>query len=701
MTGRGRRPAIRRAIAAAALVGAVLGLGIASASFALQKTLGPLDLSAAESVSPIAVDRTGRLLRAFTSTDGRWRLPIAPAAVDPRFVALLQAYEDRRFRFHHGVDFLALARASLQFVERGHVVSGGSTLTMQVARLLEPREERTPLAKLRQILRALELERRFSKDEILGLYFVLAPYGGNLEGIRAASLAYFGKEPKRLSLGEAALLVALPQSPEARRPDRAPEIARRARDRVLERAIAAGALIAADAEAAKAEPVPRMRKAFPALAPHAAEEAQRRAPDASVLRLTIDARLQKSLEELARDNAERLGPKISAAILVVDNATGEIRAHVGSADYFSDARAGAIDMAQAIRSPGSALKPFIYALAFENGIAHPETLLEDSPARFGSYAPKNFDLSYQGEVTARRALQWSLNVPAVELLDEVGPARFLARLENAGAAVALGEDAAPGLAIGLGGLGIRLVDLVRLYAGLARGGNVPDLVEWRDGPPPPPRDVRITEPVAAWYIFDILRGAPPPLNAIGGRIAYKTGTSYGYRDAFAIGYDKATTIGVWVGRADNGAVPGLVGREVAAPILFDAFARLGGRREPLAEPPHVLKASTANLPPPLRHLRRDAPKTIAAAAETSLKLAYPPQGAEVDLGLGEGEAAATGLALKAEGGVPPFTWLVNGVPIGRPESRRETTWMPDGAGFARVSVIDAKGASDSVMVRLE
>jgi penicillin-binding protein 1C len=691
----------RRFFAGAALVCVILGLGIPWAGLELRAALGPLDLSAATRVSQVAVDRDGRLLRAFTTADGRWLLPVTTAEVDPRFVTLLQAYEDRRFRTHHGVDLLALTRAGLQYVQRGHVVSGGSTLTMQVARLLEPREERNGGAKLRQILRAIELEKRFSKDQILALYFALAPYGGNLQGIRAASLAYFGKEPKRLTIAEAALLVALPQSPEARRPDRAPETARRARDRVLERAVAAGALTAAAAQAAKSEPVPSTRKSFPALAPHAAEEARRLAPDASVLRLTIDARLQASLEELARENAERLGPKISAAILVVDNATGAIRAHVGGADYFSSERAGAIDMTQAIRSPGSALKPFIYALAFESGIAHPETLLEDRPARFGFYAPQNFDLTFQGEVTARRALQWSLNVPAVELLNEVGPARFLARLRNAGASIALGDDAAPGLAIGLGGLGIRLVDLVRLYAGLARGGRVPDLVEWRDAPPAAPHDARITEPVAAWYVFDILRGAPPPQNAIGGRIAYKTGTSYGYRDAFAIGYDRATTIGVWVGRADNGAVPGLVGREVAAPILFDAFARLGGTREPLPEPPHVLKASSANLPPPLRHLRKDAPKTIAAAAETSLKIAYPPAGARVDLGLQQLQAAAASLALKAEGGVPPFTWIVNGMPIGAPNSRRETMWTPDGAGFARVSVIDARGASDSVMVRLE
>jgi penicillin-binding protein 1C len=212
---------------------------------------------------------------------------------------------------------------------------------------------------------------------------------------------------------------------------------------------------------------------------------------------------------------------------------------------------------------------------------------------------------------------------------------------------------------------------------------------------------RVTEPVAAWYVADILRGAPPPDNAPFGRIAFKTGTSYGYRDAFAVGFDKNTTIGVWVGRPDNAAIPGLVGRVAAAPILFDAFARIGATYETLPRPKGVLIArTTSDLPPPLRHLRQDAPKTLAATDTAALKIVYPPQGAQVDLGLAD-KAAASPLALKAQGGVPPFTWIVNGAPIGTPDLRRESNWSPDGAGFARVSIIDAKGASDSVLVRIE
>jgi penicillin-binding protein 1C len=688
----------RRALLAAGSLAAIIALSIPIAWKSATHALGPLDLALAARGSPIVTDRNGVLLRAFTTQDGRWRLPVTTAEVDPRFFALLKSYEDRRFDWHGGVDWRALLRASLQFASRGHIISGGSTLTMQVARLLEPREERSFTAKLRQIARALELESRFSKRDILDLYLRLAPYGGNLEGVRAASLAYFGKEPKRLSLGEAALLVALPQSPEVRRPDRGAEVARAARDRVLDRAVANNLLTLPEAAFAKAEFVPQTRRPFPMLAPHAAEAALRGAPEIPIHKLTIEAKWQQTLEALARDGTQRVGPRVSAAILVIDNATGEVRAHVGAADYLSAERGGGIDMTEALRSPGSALKPFIYALAFENGIAHPETILDDRPSRWGVWQPENFDLAYQGSVTARRALQMSLNVPAIELLDQIGPARFLARLRNAGAEIALSGETAPGLAIGLGGLGIKLRDVARLYVGLARGGDVPALVE-EIGVTPKRPGRAVAEPLAAWYVGDILRGAPPPLNAPVGRIAYKTGTSYGYRDAFAVGYDRRHTIAVWVGRPDNASVPGLVGWLVAAPTLFDAFARIGVDAELPLRPAEALIARSSALPPPLRHLRHDAPKTLASANSAPLRIAFPPSGARVDLGLSRPDASA--LALKAQGGVPPLTWIVNGAPVGAPDLRRQANWTPDGSGFARVSVIDAKGATDSITVRVE
>ena len=697
----------RRLVLACAGVAGLLA-ATATALLAFAALPGPLDLAEAARMSAVVLDREGRLLRPFAKPDGRWRLPLGTSEVDPRLLALLKVYEDARFDRHPGIDPLALARAGSLLVRHGRVVSGASTLTMQVARLLEPRKERSVAAKLRQIVRAVELERRFTKAEILDLYLVLAPYGGNLEGVRAASLAYFGKEPRRLSHAEAALLVALPQAPEARRPDRAPEAARRARDRVLDRAVASGLIPAAEAEAARRESVPEARRPFPMLAAHAADTALQERPGARVHRLTLDARAQAVLEALVRERVERLGPGLTGAVVVLDNATGEVRAQVGGAGYLDRERAGSVDLTRALRSPGSALKPFIYALAFEQGLAHPETLVEDRPSRWGVYQPENFDLSFQGTLTARRALQQSLNVPAVDLLAELGPARLVARLRGAGADIALPGEAAPGLSVGLGGVGVTLTDLTRLYSALARRGEAPALRRRLDGEAEGGRQARaaaLTEEVAAWYVADILRGAPPPDNAAANRLAFKTGTSYGYRDAWALGFDRRLTIGVWVGRPDGGAVPGLIGRIAAAPILFDAYARLGAEPEPIPQPPHALVGTNAGLPPPLRQARRGtggAPaSTTVAAVPVPLKIAFPLDGSRVELGLTRPGDEVSPLALKAHGGVPPLTWMVNGAPVSAGQPRRQAAWQPDGAGFARVSVIDARGHTDSVLVRLE
>ncbi len=659
--------------------------------------LPPLDLAPTAERSAIVLDRNGQLLRAFTMPDGRWRMPTTVEDVDPRYVEMLLAFEDRRFRTHAGVDPLAMLRAVGQALRHGRIVSGGSTITMQVARLIEPRDERTLGAKLRQAARAIELERRFSKDEILSLYLSLAPFGGNIEGIRAASFAYFGKDARRLSHAEAATLVALPQSPEVRRPDRFAERAIRGRNRVLAVAARAGVIPEGERLHAAGETMPTARRPFPMLAAHAAEAAVRERPSERVHRLTIDAGWQATLEGLARERAEQLGPKLSAAIVVVEQATGAVRASVGGAGYFAEERAGAMDLTQALRSPGSALKPFIYAMAFEEGVAHPQTVLEDRPHRYGLYAPENFDQTFQGTITARKALQMSLNVPAVDLLNAVGPQRFVSRMRSAGAGLALPPEGAPGLAIGLGGVGVTLRDLTRLYAGLARGGEATPLAYRLDMPPDDKGFARLVEPVPAWYVADALLGAPPPANAVAGRVAYKTGTSYGYRDAWSVGFDRRHTIGVWVGRADNGAVPGLVGRLVAAPILFDAFARIGLEAGVGPRPADaIVVSSTHELPLPLRHMRRDLPKTALAIASASLKLAFPPDGARIEMAGGD-----PALALKITGGRPPFTAFVNGRPAASSATRRTLHVEPDGAGFTRISIVDGAGETDSVTVRLQ
>jgi penicillin-binding protein 1C len=701
-----RHPALLSTAAVLLAATAALALWIAA--------LGPAPLGAGLSFSTTVVDRDGRLLRPYATAAGRWRLPVQADSVDPRYLTLLIACEDRRFRDHSGVDLLALARAAGQMLSDRRIVSGASTLTMQVARLLEPRAARSLGAKLRQIIRAVEIERQLTKDNILSLYLNLAPYGGNLEGVRAASLAWFGKEPRRLTLAEAALLVALPQAPEARRPDRWQAAARRARDRVLDRAISAGIVDAAEADRAKSERVPTARMPMPVLAPHAADEAVAQTSDettsSAVMQLTIDARWQASLEELARERARTLGPNISVAILALDHGSGEVLARVGSADYFDAERAGQVDMTAALRSPGSTLKPFIYGLGFEDGIIHPETLIDDRPVRYGRYAPENFDLTFQGTVPVRRALQMSLNVPAVEVLDRVGAGRFTARLRQAGGALVLPSGEVPGLAMGLGGVGVRLTDLVMLYAGLARLGSTTRLIEHVGGKSgrdagvrtdPAAETRRLMEPAAAWYVGDILRGTPPPENAPGGRIAFKTGTSYGYRDAWSIGFDGKRTVGVWVGRADGAPVPGLTGRTAAAPILFDAFARSGRLPAPLpAAPRSAVFASNAKLPPPLQRFQPAGFLGNAAGGEPPPRILFPPDGARLELALGA-DGAVDPVALKISGGVAPLTVLVNGVPSVNAGTARTIFFRPDGLGFARLTVMDARGQVDSVMVRLQ
>ena len=485
---------------------------------------------AAIAVSPTVVDRNGLLLRPFTIADGRWRLPATEADVDPLYLEMLLAHEDQGFQDHAGVDWLALVRAAGQYIREGDIISGGSTLTMQVARLIDGADTRSIPGKLRQIVFSRELEAELTKSEILDLYLMLAPFGGNLEGIRAASLAYFGKEPTRLTPAEAALLVALPQSPEARRPDRDPASAEAARNRVLDRVVEAGVISAEEATAAKTEPVPTGRNDFPILAAHLAEATVEARPERSVHQLTIDRDRQMSFEQLATDRAANFGEEVSVAILLVDYRTGEIIVSVGSAGLLDADRDGFIDMTIAVRSPGSTLKPFIYGLAFELGLALPGSLIEDRPTAFGEYAPVNFDGFYRGTVTIRKSLEQSLNVPAVIVLNEVGPALLVSRLGRVGAELVLPDQTAPSLAIALGGVGISLRDVVAAYAAIANGRPV----QLRDGiadlsayAAPLP----MLDPVAAWYVADILAGVPPPSTASLGRIAYKTGTSYGYRDA--------------------------------------------------------------------------------------------------------------------------------------------------------------------------
>jgi penicillin-binding protein 1C len=678
-------------IQAALAAGITWGLHAADRAF-------PPPLTMAADRSREVLDADGLLLRAFTTKDGKWRLKVRAADVDPQYLKMLVAYEDQRFYDHDGVDLVSMGRAALQVAMHGHIVSGASTLSMQVARLIEPRPDRTLGAKLLQMARAVQIERRLTKAEILDLYLNLAPYGGNIEGIRSASLAYFGKEPKRLAIGEAALLVSLPQSPERRRPDRHFDNARAARERVVERLAVTTVIGAGEAGRARLAAIPKRRLALPALAAHIAEAAVHKAPNAAIYQTTLKRNIQQALEQVARDAATRLGPKLSVAMVMADAKTGAIVAEVGSADYFDASRYGWIDQTRILRSPGSTLKPFIYGLGFEEGMIAQQTLIEDRPADFFGYRPKNFDTSYQGDVTIRQALQMSLNVPAVRLLDVIGPAKLLVRFRRADVRPVLPTDDTPGLAIALGGVGITLHDLVQLYCGLANRGHPVNIGDGIHEQPSQIDGEPILEPVANWQVTDILSGMRPPLGAIDRGIAYKTGTSYGYRDAWTVGFDGRYVLGVWVGRADNAAIPGLSGFVSAAPILFEAFAKSGIAYTPLHEAPAgAVRLSEAELPVSLKRFSRSRGGLVTVGTrEPAPEIVYPPQDARVELDLKTADAMP--LSLKLQGGRPPFRWLANGQPLDDGSRRRTYQWHPDGAGYSTLTVIDAAGRAASVRV---
>ncbi|MEL7256546.1 MAG: penicillin-binding protein 1C [Pseudomonadota bacterium] len=642
-------------------------------------------------VSTEVRDRDGELLRVYTVENGRWRLAVTPDMVDRTYIEMLIAYEDKRFYNHAGVDPLAFLRAFVQAIWHGELVSGGSTLTMQVARLLENSGTGRLSGKLRQMRVALALERKLSKDQILQLYLEHAPFGGNLEGVRAASYAWFGKEPKRLTPAEASLLVALPQAPEARRPDTSPDSAMTARSRVLARALKASVISQGDAHAAITEALPNKRRAFPSIAPHIADRALRESPAAKRHDLTLRKSLQTSLENLAKRTVRTLPEGVSVAIIVADHTTGEILSSVGSADYSAhDARQGFVDMTQAFRSPGSTLKPLIYGMAFDRGLAHPQTLITDKPVSFGTYAPQNFDGAFRGDLTVTEALRQSLNIPVVLLLDALGPAHLLEALRKSHVQTKLPGDT-PGLAVGLGGIGITPEGLTQLYAMIAGQGQVRRL-HWR-------KDNRNynKQPVlsrsSAWQVGDILVGLAPPRGFQTQRLAYKTGTSYGHRDAWAVGFDGRHVATVWIGRPNSTPVPGAFGGDLAAPVLFEVFQRIKPAQDALPPPPpETLLLSTAQLPKPLR---RFAGRTTGfETAKDAPKLIFPPDGAKLLL-----ENAA--LTVKMRDGIGPFTWLANGMPVKTGERRRETQISGLSQGYSKLSVIDAAGRAASVTVWID
>jgi penicillin-binding protein 1C len=573
--------------------------GRAAAILALMLAL-PVLLALADRIYPLPATEgrfavavaaaDGSPMRIFPDEKGVWRYAVTPDEVSPLYLQALLGYEDRWFRYHPGVNPLAMVRAVWQNLTSGRVVSGGSTLTMQVARMMVP-QPRTVAGKAGQMMRGLQLEWHWPKDRILGYYLNHAPFGGPVEGVQAASYIYLGKPARELSHAEAALLAVLPQAPSRLRPDRAPEKAQRARDKVLDRLAANGTWSAETVADARRETVFAQRFTAPLDCPLLARRLYRRHSGQRVLATFIDLPLQLQLGDLARRYAFRLPPSGSVAILVVDNTTMGVKAYVGSAGFLNRARFGHVDMARAVRSPGSTLKPMLYGLALDAGLIHSQSLLTDAPRVHAAYRPGNFGNGFSGPVSAAEALRRSLNVPAVQLLEAYGPGQLAARLRSAGMRVTFPDGGRPNLSMILGGVGTDLASLVSAYTALARNGLAGRL---RLQPSDPLQERFLMSPGAAWIVRDMLRHPFPErsrLSRVQGRAAYawKTGTSYGFRDAWALAVSNAVTVGVWVGRPDGTPSPGQFGAATAAPLLLQVLEYLDAPRDEAPRPTTVTR----------------------------------------------------------------------------------------------------------------
>lgn len=584
----------------------------------------------------MVVARDGTPLRAFADSDGVWRYPITAKQVSPLYLTALLTYEDRWFYQHPGVNPYALARGVVSALRHGHIVSGGSTLTMQVARIIMPMPH-TFVGKFVQMFRALQLEAHLSKAQILDLYLNHAPFGGPIEGVQAASWAYLGKPASQLSHAEAALLAVLPQSPSRLRPDRHPEAARHARDKVLRRMHDEGIWSRTFIRDAAMEPVVARSLRAPLEAALLAERLHEMAPKQRRIVTTIDPNMQRAVEDRVREYLSRLPPRTSASVLVVDNATLETHVYVGTAEFGNLQRLGHVDMVRAPRSPGSTLKPFLYGLALDDGLITSQSLLVDAPQDFGGYRPGNFDEKFNGPVSVAEALQRSLNVPAVDVLDRVGANRFVARLANGGIDLILPSGAKPNLSIILGGASTRLENLVGAYTAFANGG-IAGTPRYTSQQPARPR--RLLSPGAAWIIRDLLENNPAdvegaPMDGAINRhaaVAWKTGTSYGYRDAWAIGVTDDWTVGVWIGRPDGTPSPGQYGAVTSLPLMFSVTDMLPITRHNAhtVQPASVVSADICW---PLGEAAASTPAALCRQRHTAWTLdgALPPTFPERDI----------------------------------------------------------------------
>ena len=579
---RARWPRHRRVLAAVVLCACAAAFGF--------WTLLPARLFDAPE-SYVLEARDGTLLSARIASDGQWRFP--PQATVPRkFRRALLVFEDKRFDQHSGIDGLAIARALRLNLRAGQVVSGGSTLTMQLARLSRPADQRSLTNKLAEALLALRIEASYGKDEILALYAGHAPFGGNVVGLEAAAWRYFGRDPATLSWAEVATLAVLPNNPALVHLARNRERLREKRDFLLRRLHEAGDLTALDLDLALSEPLTAQPHDLPDLAPHLLDTLRAQDPARHRIVTTLDARLQRDATQLTREHSAMLARQnvYNAAALIVDNTTFEVLAYVGNSSEATDPLRGhAVDVIRRPRSTGSILKPLLYAAMLEDGTLTPHMLLPDVPTHYDGFAPENFDRQYRGAVPADEALAHSLNVPAVRMLKTYGVARFADLLRASGMSTLTRPSDDYGLTLVLGGAEGNLWDVSALYAslaGLARAGEADPAPRFREltvlrGAPARNRDSVAIGTGAAWLTLDTLLEVPRPgeeghwRNFASSRsIAWKTGTSWGLRDGWAIGNSSRHTVAVWVGNASGEGRPGLTGSAMAAPLMFSLFNSL-------------------------------------------------------------------------------------------------------------------------------
>jgi penicillin-binding protein 1C len=527
--------------------------------------------------SLVVEDRNGRFLQAFLAADGVWRLRTSPDEIPARVKDILIRREDRWFYYHPGVNPVAILRALIQNIRAGHRVSGASTITMQIARMLRPRE-RTYLNKAAEVFRAFQLEARYSKKELLEIYLSMAPLGGNVEGLRSAALLYYDTPLERLNIAQLFDLMLIPGDPNGLQPDRKAERLLFERRRRAAQWIRQGFLTREDSAVIWNTPSLALRHTLPRAAPHFTLRVKELFPWASDVRSSLDLGIQRTVEQLLSNHLrpwKQRGVR-NSAVLVVENGTREVVAYAGSEDFTDAGASGQVDAVRALRSPGSTLKPFLYAMEMDRGELTPRSRLLDTPYDAEGFLAENYDGLYSGLVYADDALRRSLNVPMVRMLKRAGMRRFLDFTSAAGFASLEAQRARLGLSMILGGCGVTLEELVAGYASFPAGGRYAPLRFEHGGAGPAGGGKQIFSASAAWMVTEILRGLDRPdlpnnfefaLNLPA--VAFKTGTTYGRRDAWSVGYSAGYTVGVWIGNVDQKGNPELVGGKSAAPLLID------------------------------------------------------------------------------------------------------------------------------------